>query len=53
LVVAVRPLRLDQIIEHEAGTDDLAHPVTNGPVMFDVRRLALIVLLDISASVEI
>ena len=35
---ARRPLRLDQVLEHQAGADDGPHPVADGAVVLDVDR---------------
>src|SRR5947209_3856564 len=38
LLVTFGPNRFDYVFQHEAGSDDLPHAVTDGAVMFDVRR---------------
>ena len=40
LRAARRPLRLDQVLQHQAGADDGAHPVADGAVVLDVDRRA-------------
>src|SRR3954463_11938890 len=53
VLVVGRPLRLHQVVQHEAGGDQLANPVAEGTVLFDVGGDAVLVLLDVGAAVEV
>ena len=51
--MAFRPFRLKELLEHEASGRHQTDPVAEGSVVLDVRSDAVLVLLDIAATVEV
>ena len=52
-LAALRPLGLDQVVEHETGRDDVADAVAQRAVVLDVGRHARGVDLDVRRAVEV
>ncbi len=52
-VLALRPLRLDQVHEGEPRADQLAHPLAQRPVVLGVERAAVGGVLDVRRGVEV
>src|SRR5678815_5023812 len=53
LAVLLRPLRFDDVGEHESGRHEFPDTVADRTVMLDVRRRARPVVLDVRPSVEV
>ena len=52
-LAALRPLRLDHVLQHQAGGDDVAHPVAQRAVVLHVGGRAAVVDLDVGRAVEV